>query len=110
MYFGSVSATAASGMRMARDGSIIAHSTHLALTTATSGDVTLEVQINNVNQGTLENEFLAALGVGQTDASVTVVRDSVPFSAGDIIHLMANVTGTMQWDNVMGYIEVVFDT
>lgn len=109
MQFGETFMTTASGMRMARDGSITAHSTHTNVTTATSGDVTFEVRINNSNQASLENEFLSAGGTGQRSTSKTVARGSVAFSAGDIIHMIAIENGTMVWDDVMGYIEVMFD-
>jgi hypothetical protein len=110
MRFGETQPASDEGMRMAKAGSIVTHSTFTDVQLATTGDVTFEVRINNVNQASLENEFTSGEGTGKKSKSVTVARDSVTFSAGDLLTAVANETGTMGWAAVIGYIEVVFDT
>ena len=62
-----------------------------------------------MNQAALELEFASALGVITASGYTTVPRGTATFSAGDIVGIYANETGTMEWDNTVGYFEVVFD-
>lgn len=98
------------GFVMPYDGAIRAHSVSVDIQTATSGDVTFEVRINNSNQASLELQFTAAGGTGVKNGRVTVAAGAVTFSAGDIIQVRANeAIGIMGWDDVMGTIFVEFD-
>jgi len=107
---GQVRFSSTKGYVMHKDGSILSHSTSVKITTATSDDVTFEIRINDVNQSLLENEFLSSLGTGEKSSYVNVDFGRVPFSAGDFIGVKANETGTMVWDDVLGYVEIGFNS
>lgn len=97
------------GLRMSNPGSIVHHACLMNITTATSGDVTSEIRINDTNQSELEVEFNSSLGTGVTSADNIAARHEVAFSKGDLIQAHLNLTGTMTWASVIGYIEVIFD-
>ena len=101
--------TATAGIRMHKAGSILGHSVLTDVTTATSGDVTFEVRVNDANQAALELEFDSADGTGVASMSRIEPRHSVSFAVGDLISVFMNETGTMVWQNTIGFIEVQFD-
>ena len=102
--------TSSKGYVMHKSGSIIAHSTHVTITTATSGDVTFEVRVNDTNQSSLENAFASSLSTGVKSSYVSVDVGRAIFSAGDKITVFANEDGTMAWDETIGYLEIEFDS
>jgi hypothetical protein len=104
-----VAFTASIGYRMHKQGSIIGHSTLANITTATSGDVTFEVRVNDTNKSELENEFASGDGTGVASKNNKAPRFEVPFNEGDIITVRATLTGTMGWTSVIGFVEVQFD-
>lgn len=101
--------TSTIGYRMPKSGSIVRHSCLVNVTTATGGDTTFEIRVNNTNKASLELEFLASAGTGVKSKNVSVERNSIPFAEGDIIQVFMNETTTMVWDSVIGFFEVIFD-
>ena len=97
------------GYRMLRSGSIVGHSTLINIIDDNNGDMTFEVRINDVNQASLETEFLSSLGTGVKSDSVTFARHNANFVAGDIIQIFAQETGQMSYTNAVGYFEVQFN-
>lgn len=106
---GEVQTSATIGLRMASKGSITNHSCLMNVTTATSGDVTSEVRINDTNQSSIELEFNSSAGTGVASNHIHAARHAVTFDDGDLVQIFLNETGTMVWENVVGFIEVVFD-
>lgn len=104
-----VTMTSAIGYRMPKDGSVVAHSCLLNVTTATSGTLKLEVRINNTKQDDLELTFDSTDGTGVDSKSVTADRHVASFSKGDVIQMYATESDTMEWATVQGFIEVIFD-
>ena len=102
--------TSSKGYIMHKGGSIISHTTQVTITTATSGNVTFEVRVNDVNQSLLENEFASTLSTGEKSSYVSVDFGRVSFSAGDKISVKSIETGTMAWDETIGYFEVAFNS
>lgn len=107
--WGEVTGTSSIGLRMPASGSIVRHSCLMNISTATTGDVTAEVRVNDVNASLLELEFASSLGTGVTSKNTNTARTSISFSSGDIVQIFLNETGTMVWDSVIGFIEVIFD-
>lgn len=107
--YGNTPMSATEGIPMPRAGSIIDHSLSVEITTATAGDVTFEVRIENSNQAAFELEFTSAGGTGVKQGRVS---GSAAFSAGNFITVRENESagGTMAWDDLMGMIVVEFDT
>lgn len=100
------------GIIMPSAGSVIAHTTSVDITLDTDGDVTFEVQIDNVNASALENEFLATGGTGRKTAVNNVARNTsgATFTSGQNLSVLANETGTMAWDDVFGVVVAQLDT
>lgn len=107
--WGETVATSSIGLYMPEGGSIVHHVCQMNITTATTGDVTSEIRVNDTNQSDAELEFNSSLGTGVASKDVLLDRHVVTFSEGDIIQPYLNLTGTMTWASVIGYIEVVFD-
>jgi len=114
MKWGNTSASGVSGdgIIMPKAGSVISHTTSIDITAATSGAVTLEVEIDNVIITTLENEFLASGGTGRKTAIKNISRNTsgATFTAGQNLSVRANETGIMEWDDIFGVVLVQFDT
>jgi hypothetical protein len=107
--WGETQGTSTIGLRMSSPGSVVHHSCLMNITTATSGDVTAEIRVNDTNQSNAEIEFNSSLGTGVASDDVLIDRHAVSFSDGDLIQAHLNLTGTMTWASVVGFIEVVFD-
>ncbi len=114
MRWGNVPAGGASGdgIIMPSAGSVVAHTTSVDITSAVSGDVTFEVEIENTNASAVENEFAFGLGTGRATLVTNVARNTggATFSSGDNIAVRANETGDMAWDDVFGVVVVQLDT
>jgi len=108
-FMDGVVGTSTIGVRMPAGGSIVRHSCLMNVTTATTGDVTSEVRINNTNQASLEVEFDSADGTGVASDDAQVERHKVSFSRGDLLQVHLNLTGTMTWEDVIGTLELIFD-
>ena len=107
--WGETVATSTIGLVMPSAGSVVHHTCGMNITTATSGDVTAELRINDTNQSDAELEFNSSLGTGVTSDNIIIARHNVTFSAGDLIQINLNLTGTMTWASVIGTVEVMFD-
>ncbi len=107
--WGETVATSTIGLVMPSAGSVVHHACLMNITTATSGDVTSEIRVNDTNQSIAELEFNSSLGTGVANKNILIARHDLTFSAGDIIQVYLNLTGTMTWASVIGQVEVVFD-
>ncbi|MDZ4250292.1 MAG: hypothetical protein U0990_09415 [Candidatus Nanopelagicales bacterium] len=97
------------GYRMPAAGWIALHAAEGQISLSTSGNVTLQVLINDAIQTALNLVRQAADGNGAFSLSASAVRRAVPFAAGDRIHVFAQETGEMGWSDTVGYVLAVVD-
>lgn len=107
--WGETVSTATIGIVMPSKGSVVHHSCGMNITTASSGDVTAELRVNNINKSAGEVEFNSSLGTGVTNQNQAMARHDIAFDTGDLVQIILNLTGTMTWESVIGTIEVLFD-
>lgn len=107
--WGETTATSTIGIPMSGSGSIIHHALLMNVTTATSGDVTGEVRINDTNQSAGEVEINSSLGTGVQKNQTLIKRHDITFAEGDLLQVHLNVTGTMTYASAIGFVEVLFD-
>ncbi len=108
-FIGDTGMGSTKGLLMVAPGSIRAHSLMVKIDTATDGDVTFEVRVDNVNQPDLELEFLAGGGVGLKSGYEFSASGSSTFSAGQFLSIRENETGDMAWSKMIGVIWIELD-
>lgn len=106
--------TTGKGYRMHRPGSIVGNSVLAVISnidTPIGDKFTFTARING-DDATPANVVLDDASTGFRDASVTVARNTslCTFLAGDILTIEAVLTGTLSVDDVIGFVEVQFDT
>lgn len=107
--WGETTATSSIGLLMPSKGSIVHHVCLANITGAVSGDMTVEIRVNDTNQAGGELEFNSSAGTGVKKKNVLIDRHAVSFTDDDLIQIYLNETGDMTWDSLLGYIEVLFD-
>ncbi len=98
------------GFTMHRPGSIVGISILANITTADSDNaLTFEIR-KNTSSTVLFSTTYTGSSTGLRTSYSTQNRGVDIFSAGDILVVYANEAGTWVWDDVIGHIEVVFDS
>lgn len=114
MRWGNLAGTGSGGdgIIMPSAGSIVAHTTSTDITSAVSGDVTFEIQVDNNASTPTENEFLSSGGTGRKTAVNNVARNTADatFTQGQNLTVFARETGDMAWDDTFGVVIVQLDT
>lgn len=108
-----VQMTSTLGYRMYRSGSIVGISATLNMISdgAVGGD-TLKFKVYKNGASVFTGAVISgAGGTGSRSASTVQLRGATTFAVGDIISIYVDETGgTFDWNNVLGYFEVVYDT
>lgn len=110
--FGNTTTSSTIGIYMPTKGSIVQHSCLLNITTATSDSIEAQVRVNDTEKDTLSLSFPSTLGTGVTSKVIEADRHAVSFSKGDLIQIYfdeVGTSGTMVWQDTIGFIKVIFD-
>lgn len=92
------------GIPMSRAGSITGLAWYMNVDDATNS-CTIATKINDVDKLTDTHDT----GTGHTTGTATAARGTHAFSAGDMIQVQFQVTGTFQFDQPTALVEVTFD-